>query len=185
MTLALVRPAAEHLPSYAAALRRGWSPDNIAPRAADEELARIAADPAGFLAALDHRDPAGATITLPDGSRVPRLPGFRPLDMGRRARRLDRPALAARQRRPAAARARPRRLRRRPLEAPPRLCHPRPRPAAARGARARPRPHRDHHRARKPRLATGHRSERRRPGRSASKSLQPTAAGRRCATTSR
>jgi len=76
MTLALVRPAAEHLPSYAAALRRGWSPDNTRP-VADEELARIAADPVSFLAAFDHRDPAGATITLPDGSTVPRLPGFR------------------------------------------------------------------------------------------------------------
>jgi predicted acetyltransferase len=75
--LALVRPAAEHLPSYVDALRRGWSPDNVRPRAtAEAHLAGIASDPEGFLAGLDLRDPAGATIELPDGSRVPRLPGF-------------------------------------------------------------------------------------------------------------
>ena len=55
-------------------------------------------------------------------------PRLRPLDLGRRTRRLDRPALAARHRRPPAARPRPRRLRGRPLEAPPRLRHPSPRP---------------------------------------------------------
>ncbi len=77
MTFALVRPGREHLASYADALRRGWSPDTVRGKAtADEHLARIAADPDGFLASLDQRDPGGATIERPDGSRVPRLPGF-------------------------------------------------------------------------------------------------------------
>ena len=73
----LVTPGPEHLASYANALRRGWSPDNVRGRlTAAAHLDRIAADPAAFLAGLDHRDPAGASITLPDGTRVPRLPGF-------------------------------------------------------------------------------------------------------------
>ncbi len=73
----LVTPGHAHLASYADALRRGWSPDNVRGRiTADEHLDRIAADPAAFLASLDHRDPSGATIALPDGTRVPRLPGF-------------------------------------------------------------------------------------------------------------
>lgn len=73
----LVRPAAEHLAEYAAALRRGWSPDNVTPeRTAQRELAAIAADPDAFLAAME--DPEGrGSVTLPDGTEVPRLPGFR------------------------------------------------------------------------------------------------------------
>ncbi len=73
----LVAPGREYLASYTDALRRGWSPDNVRGRiTAEKHLAWIAADPAAFLASLDHRDPAGATLTLPDGSLVPRLPGF-------------------------------------------------------------------------------------------------------------
>jgi predicted acetyltransferase len=73
----LVRPAAEHLPAYEAALRQGWSPDNVRPvEAAREQLAAIAADPAGFLAARDDREARGGPVMLPDGSQVPRLPGF-------------------------------------------------------------------------------------------------------------
>jgi len=49
----LVWPAPEYLPSYVAALERGWSPDNIRGGvAAQEELERIAANPAAFLASL-------------------------------------------------------------------------------------------------------------------------------------
>jgi predicted acetyltransferase len=72
----LVRPAHAHLASYADALRRGWSPDTERQAAAGEQLARIAEDADGFLAGLDQRTPGDATVTLPDGSRVPRLPGF-------------------------------------------------------------------------------------------------------------
>ena len=74
----LVRPAAGFLPDYAAALERGWSPDNVRPaETAREQLAAIAHDPAGFLAGLEDREARGGPITLPDGSTVPRLPGFR------------------------------------------------------------------------------------------------------------
>lgn len=73
----LVRPVVDHLGSYVDALRRGYSPDNLrGDIAAQEDLAFIARDPAGFLASLDDRDARGAPITLPDGSRVVRLPGF-------------------------------------------------------------------------------------------------------------
>jgi predicted acetyltransferase len=73
----LVRPADEHLPSYIAALERDWSPDNLRPEAGREELARIAADVDAYLAQQDDPAGAGPPVTLPDGSVVPRLPGYR------------------------------------------------------------------------------------------------------------
>ena len=69
MTLRLVRPAAEYLPHYVAALERAWSPNNLRGRAAaDEELAGIAADGPAFLASLVDREAAGGPVKLPDGS---------------------------------------------------------------------------------------------------------------------
>lgn len=73
----LVRPEAIHLPSYVDALQRGWSADTTRPAACAEELARIEADAARFLAAMEDREAAGGPVTLPDGSTAPRLPGFR------------------------------------------------------------------------------------------------------------
>jgi predicted acetyltransferase len=74
----LVVPALVHLDQYADALRRGWSPDNIRLEvAAAEELEDIAEDPAAFVASLDNRAARGGPITLPDGTEVPRLPGYR------------------------------------------------------------------------------------------------------------
>jgi predicted acetyltransferase len=73
----LVWPAAEHLPSYKAALERGWSPDNLRAEAAQEELERIAESPERFLAAMVDREGKGEPVRLPDGAVVPRLPGFR------------------------------------------------------------------------------------------------------------
>lgn len=74
----LVIPSLAELGSYAEALKRGWSPDNVrGAAAAREELAQIEADPAGFVASLDDRAARGAPIVLPDGSHVPRLPGYR------------------------------------------------------------------------------------------------------------
>ncbi|MBV8682684.1 MAG: GNAT family N-acetyltransferase [Caulobacteraceae bacterium] len=71
-------PALDILPSYAAALQSGWSPDNVRGQvAADEELARISEDAPAFVASMDDREPNGMTVVLPDGSEVPRLPGFR------------------------------------------------------------------------------------------------------------
>lgn len=74
----LVVPSLAELPQYADALRRGWSPDNIRlEAAAREELDTIAADPAAFVASLDDPEARGGPITLGDGSKVPRLPGYR------------------------------------------------------------------------------------------------------------
>jgi predicted acetyltransferase len=72
----LVWPAEEHLAGYAAALSRDWSPDNLRPEAAREELREIEDDPAAFLAGQIDRDASGPPIPLPDGSVVPRLPGY-------------------------------------------------------------------------------------------------------------
>jgi predicted acetyltransferase len=75
--LELKKPSLEALPQYADALRRGWSPDNIHGRkAAEEQLVRIAEDPAAFVASQDDPEAKGPPIELPDGSKVPRLPGY-------------------------------------------------------------------------------------------------------------
>ena len=76
-TTLLVRPAQQHLASYQEALRTGWSPNNLRPEAANEELAEIAADADLFLARMEDRDAKGAPVILPDGSFVPRLPSLR------------------------------------------------------------------------------------------------------------
>jgi predicted acetyltransferase len=74
----LLAPAEQFLPSYAAALRRGWSPDNERGLAASlEELEQIEANPASFIASLDDRQAKGSPVKMPDGSVVPRLPSFR------------------------------------------------------------------------------------------------------------
>ena len=74
----LVWPSKEYLPSYVAALKRGWSPDNIRGEiAAREELTRIEADADAFLASLVDKEGRGELITLPNGNKVPRLPGYR------------------------------------------------------------------------------------------------------------
>lgn len=76
MSLALVRPAHEHLPAYVAALQRGWSPSTSREAKRLEDLDAIAADADAFLASCEDLDARGAPIILPDGSRVARLPGF-------------------------------------------------------------------------------------------------------------
>src|SRR5438105_15867812 len=74
----LVWPSPEHLPSYVAALERGWSADNVRDEiAAREELAQINDNPSAFLGSLVDREAKGAPVTLPDGTVVARLPGFR------------------------------------------------------------------------------------------------------------
>ena len=72
----LVWPAAAYLPSYVHALQQGWSPDNLRPEAAQDDLARIAKDPVRFLAEQVDREAKGPPVVLPDGSTVPRLPGY-------------------------------------------------------------------------------------------------------------
>ena len=73
----LIRPSGPYLPAYVDALRRGWSPDNLRGEAAiREELEAIAFDPQAFLARQDDPEAKAGPVTLPDGSTVPRLPGF-------------------------------------------------------------------------------------------------------------
>jgi predicted acetyltransferase len=72
----LVWPAAQYLSGYVHALQQDWSPDNLRPQAAADELARIARDPARFLSEQVDRDAKGPPVDLPDGSTVPRLPGY-------------------------------------------------------------------------------------------------------------
>ena len=73
----LVWPSAGHLPSYVAALERGWSADNTrGVVGAREELSRIQTDPAAFIESLVDREAKGQPITLPDGSTVTRIPGY-------------------------------------------------------------------------------------------------------------
>jgi predicted acetyltransferase len=77
-SMQLVWPAQQYLQSYVAGLKRGWSPDSLRREAASrEELEQIAGDHAKFLRELIDPEGKGDPITLPDGSQVPRLPGYR------------------------------------------------------------------------------------------------------------
>lgn len=72
----LVIPASVHLASHIQALQQGWTMDLRGAAAAAEQLQSLRADPSAYLAGLDDRSVAGRFIQLPDGSQVPRLPGF-------------------------------------------------------------------------------------------------------------
>ncbi|HEY8223777.1 MAG TPA: GNAT family N-acetyltransferase [Pyrinomonadaceae bacterium] len=72
----LIWPAAEYLPGYIHALQQGWSPDNVRPEARLELLERISQDSTRFLLDQIDREAKAAPVTLPDGSKVPRLPGY-------------------------------------------------------------------------------------------------------------
>ena len=72
----LVWPTVEYLPGYIHALQQGWSPDNLRPEAAQEQLARIAEDPTLFLSQQVDREAKGPKVILPDGRTVSRLPGY-------------------------------------------------------------------------------------------------------------
>jgi predicted acetyltransferase len=72
----LVWPNARYLAGYVDALREAWSPDNLRPEAALEHLTRIAEDPERFLTEQVDREANGPAVTLPDGSMMPRLPGY-------------------------------------------------------------------------------------------------------------
>ena len=72
----LVWPDAQYLSGHVDALQQGWSPDTLRPQAALDELARIAADPDRFVSEQVDREAKGSPLTLPDGSTVPRLPGY-------------------------------------------------------------------------------------------------------------
>lgn len=71
----LVVPALPYLSSYTAALRRGWSPDNVrGQKAAEEQLGWISRDRDGFLASFEDPEARGAKVELPDGTLLRRLP---------------------------------------------------------------------------------------------------------------
>lgn len=73
----LLVPGRDMLPSYVAALRTGWSHDNVrGAAAAREHLEQIERDPDAFLATLDDREAKAGPILMPDGTTRPRLPGF-------------------------------------------------------------------------------------------------------------
>lgn len=72
LSVELVTPSLERLPQYAAALEKGWSPNNLRD-VSGEQLTGIRAGAAAFIADLTRRE--GGTITLGDGRVVPRLPG--------------------------------------------------------------------------------------------------------------
>lgn len=70
MTMQLVAPALDYLPSYVAALEKGWSPNNVRD-VSGEQLDAIRENGVAFIADMTVQ---GGTITLPDGSNVPKLP---------------------------------------------------------------------------------------------------------------
>lgn len=77
MVFELVTPTLDRLPAFVDALHRGWSPDNTRHDAAiRHHLERIERDPERFIADQDDPEARGGDITLPDGARALRLPGF-------------------------------------------------------------------------------------------------------------
>lgn len=72
----LAHPGPEHLPEYAAALEKGWSPNTTRDVSA-EELASIKADATAFLATMDDPKALAGDVKMPDGTMVKRLPGLK------------------------------------------------------------------------------------------------------------
>ncbi|MEL7467107.1 MAG: GNAT family N-acetyltransferase [Pseudomonadota bacterium] len=73
----LLTPSIDQIPAYVSALRRGWSPDNLRAEAAQEQIETISKDSASFVSNLDDPTAKAGPVTLPDGSKVPRLPSIR------------------------------------------------------------------------------------------------------------
>ncbi len=73
----LLRPTLEMVPSYLAARERGFSFDiNTDPEAVAALTAQIRSDPQAFIDGVEDLHPEGRTITLHDGTEVPRLPQY-------------------------------------------------------------------------------------------------------------
>jgi predicted acetyltransferase len=68
--LQLLEPSLVHLPDYAEALARGWSPNNVR-NVSGEQLNTIRADREAFVAELLSQ---AGTVRLPDGTGIPKLP---------------------------------------------------------------------------------------------------------------
>ena len=73
----LLKANFEQLSAYEDALRRGWSPDNLRADVIQEQLAAISKDPVSFVSEFEDLEGAGRDVTLPDGSKVERLPGIK------------------------------------------------------------------------------------------------------------
>jgi len=73
----LRKPSIDGIPAYVLALENGWSPDNLRPEAAQEQITSISKDAASFVSNLDDPTAKAGPVTLPDGSKVPRLPSIR------------------------------------------------------------------------------------------------------------
>ena len=73
----LIWPHVEIVPSYQAALQRGWSRNNItSERTRLQDLEKIHADPQAFVDGLVDLQGRGGDVQMPDGSFVPKLPGY-------------------------------------------------------------------------------------------------------------
>jgi len=73
----LLNPSADLLPDYVQALEQGWSPDNVhGASAIKEQLEKIAKDPVAFISSLTDLKAIGEAISLPDGTKVQRLPSY-------------------------------------------------------------------------------------------------------------
>ncbi len=70
-------PNHELLEHYLAALERGWSPSSSRPDERHKQIQAIKSDPHGFLANDINLDGTAPPIELPDGTTVPRIPGYR------------------------------------------------------------------------------------------------------------
>lgn len=70
LELHLIAPDHAHLPGFADALAKGWSPDNTTD-VSEKFLAAIKADPDAFLADLVRMD---GVVVQPDGTTRPKLP---------------------------------------------------------------------------------------------------------------
>ena len=72
----LKTPTLDLLPHYVDALKRAWTPDNVRGLiAAEEQLAAIDKDAAGFVARQTDPEAKGPPVSLPDGTTVARVPG--------------------------------------------------------------------------------------------------------------
>lgn len=73
----LHKPSIDIIAAYVSALKRGWSPDNLRTEAAQEQIVAISENADSFISKLDDPTAEAGPVTLPDGSKVPRLPSIR------------------------------------------------------------------------------------------------------------
>lgn len=75
MSLNIVAPSLDLLPSYLTALERDWTPNaDVDPEGASKLIARISQNQEAFITSLSNPEGKGSPIILDDGTSVPRLP---------------------------------------------------------------------------------------------------------------